>query len=512
MTMQDSTNKEPIVSVATKKPGSTKAAKKRKTIIWSVVALVLVAGGCYYFFNQPKPESDWKKNTVQVKRGKADIKVVATGIIRPEREVKISPKTTGLLKELLVRQGERVKTGQLLARMDDSNLVGQAESAKGAYLAALDNYEKMKAGNRPQEVAASFYQEQKARQGVNNADRNISRLKAQMDAIRATLARDEQFALTQAFLANNGAISDQDRINAQTQARVSRSNLLAAESELAQAQMAKSQSETDLSTIQQQNNMMKSGFRREDIAAAQHNASQAKGNLTQIESLMRDTHILAPFDGIITQKYADAGAIVTPTTSSSTTSATSSSIVALAGRLEMVAQVSEANITKIKVGQDVEITATALPDKIFRGRVTQIAPAAIVTTNVTTFEVHAALLETAEEELLAGMNVSANFKVGHEENALTVPAVCVVSRKGQAGVFVPDAKGEPQFKEIKTGASLGRSVIVISGLKEGEVVMKGLNKAQLGAEGYGAPGGAGGRGSGAGRGAGGGASTRGFGR
>jgi len=152
-----------------------------------------------------------------------------------------------------------------------------------------------------------------------------------------------------------------------------------------------------------------------------------------------------------------------------------------------------------------------MPDKVFYGKVTQIAPAAIVTTNVTTFEVHAELLDGAQEALLAGMNVSASFNVGHEENALTVPSVCVVTKKGQAGVYIPDDKGEPHFKEIKTGASLGRSVIVLSGLKEGETIMKGLSKAQLGAEGYG--GGAGGRGNrGGGAGGGGGASTRGFGR
>jgi len=495
--------------------------KKASNKVWIAVGLlVLVALGtaAYFYFGQNKDSGDWKKNTVVVKRGKADMKVVATGIVKPEREVKISPKQTGLLKQLLVRQGDRVKAGQLIARMDDSNLLGQVESARGAYLASMDNYQKMKAGNRPQEVAASFYQEQKARQGVSNAERNINRLKAQMDAIRATLARDEQFALTQAFLANNGAISDQDRINAQTQARVSRSNLMAAESELSQAHSAKAQSETDLQTIKQQNNMMKSGFRQEDVAAALHSASQTKGSLQQIESVLHDTRILAPFDGIITQKYADAGAIVTPTTSSSTTSATSSSIVALAGRLEMVAQVSEANITKVKVGQEVEITATAIPDKVFKGRVTQIAPAAIVTTNVTTFEVHVQLLESAEDALLAGMNVSATFIVGHDDNALTIPAVCVVSKKGQADVYVPDEKGEPQFKEIKTGASLGRAIVVLSGLKEGDVVLKGLNKAQLAAEGYGSGGGPGGMpvGAGGGRagrgGAGGGAVPRGFGR
>ena len=79
---------------------------------------------------------------------------------------------------------------------------------------------------------------------------------------------------------------------------------------------------------------------------------------------------------------------------------------------------------------------------------------------------------------------------------------------------MPDAKGEPQFKEIKTGASLGRTVIVLSGLKEGDLVLKGLNKNQLGAEGYGAGGQArGGRGGGAaGGGVGSGVSTRGFGR
>jgi HlyD family secretion protein len=509
MTVEERTLKSPAVK---------KNARRKVFILVAVLIVAALATAAYFYFNQTSSSTDWKKNTVKVKVGEADMKVLATGIIRPEREVKISPKTTGLLKELLVRQGDKVKAGQLLARMDDSNLLGQAESARGAYLASMDNYSKMKAGNRPQEVAASFYQEQKARQGVNNAERNINRLKAQMDAIRATLARDEQFAVTQAFLANNGAISDQDRINAETQARVSRSNLMAAESELSQAHMAKSQSETDLQTIMQQNNMMKSGFRKEDVSAALHNASQTKGSLTQIESLLRDTRILAPFDGIITQKYADAGAIVTPTTSSSTTSATSSSIVALAGRLEMVAQVSEANITKIKVGQDVEITATAIPDKVFHGRVTQIAPAAIVTTNVTTFEVHAELLAGAQEALLAGMNVSATFLVGHEDHALTIPAVCVVSRKGQAGVFVPDAKGEPVFKAVKTGASLGREVVITSGLKEGDLVLKGLTKAQLGAEGYGVtmPGAGGGGRGGAGGGGGGrggaGGMTRGFGR
>lgn len=464
---------------------STRKSRKRPPR-YLVLALILVLSGigvylAWRYFSKPV---DRDQELVSVERSRADIKVVATGIIRPIREVKISPKTTGLLRELLVKQGDMVKQGQIIARMDDSNLLGQVKSARGAYLAAMDNYEKSKNGNRPQEIAASQATERKAREALRNAGRNIGRLRAQMGALTATLKRDQNFASTQAFLAASGAISEQDAINAETQAQVSKAQLEAANRELEQAQLSKAQAEADLEQIHQQAELMKAGFRKEDIAQALHNAEQAQGSYQQVESLLRDTQIRAPFDGVITQKYAEAGAIVTPTTSAATTSATSSSIVALAGTLEMVAQVSEANITKIKVGQPVEIIATALPDQTFRGRVTQIAPAAIVTANVTTFEVHADIDADAARHLLSGMNVSAQFIVGVNENALLVPSVCIVSRRGQTGVFVPDEKTEPKFVPVKTGSMIGRDTIVLSRLKQGDKVFKGLSKEFLIKEGY----------------------------
>jgi len=76
-----------------------------------------------------------------------------------------------------------------------------------------------------------------------------------------------------------------------------------------------------------------------------------------------DTIIRAPFAGIVTQKYATVGAIVTPTTSaSSTASATSTSIVALASELEIKVNVPETDI-QVKNGQRVEIVADAYPDR-----------------------------------------------------------------------------------------------------------------------------------------------------
>ncbi len=506
--------------VASARPDGSKKNRSKKRLWIIVTVLVLAAAAATYFLMQGKGvNKDWKKDATTVKRGKATLKVVATGLIKPVREVKISPKQTGLLIALYVGQGDRVKKGQILALMDDSNLAGQIDAARGAWLSSVDNSNKLKHGNRPQEVLAARFQQQRAREGVRNAEHNISRLQAQMEALKAQLKRNEQFAKAQAFLAKSGAISEQSSIDAETAALVTRSQLNAAERELGQAQVAKIQAEADKDAVEEQYKLMAAGFRTEDVSAAYHSSEQTRGQLKYLESLRNDTRIRAPFDGIITQKYADTGAIVTPTTSAATTSATSSSIVALAGRLEMVAQVSEANVPKIRIGQDVEITATSFPDKVFHGKVTQIAPAAIVTMNVTTFEVHAKIVDDTENKLLSGMNVSTGFLVGEQEDALMIPAVCVVSRRGETGVYIPDKDGNPEFKKVKTGVAVDRDIVVLAGLKEGDYVFKGLSKEHLEKEGYlGRGGGMGGPGMGGmgggrgGRGGGGGMIPRGLGR
>lgn len=479
----------------TRLPG--KPSPMRLGLITLVTAALVGAGG-YFFLGWGKGDAgagDESKNLVEVKTGPAKITVLATGMIRPQQEVKISPKQTGLLKQLFVKQGDLVKKGQLLAIMDDSNLLGDAAAARGTYLASLDNVRKLKAGNRPQEVAAAKFQELKAKNAERQAKDNIHRLQAQVEALTAQVKRDETFAQRQQYLANQGAVSDQAGIDAATAAEVTRSQLRAAKQEKEQAQDALAQSQAELSAIHEQHDLMKQGFRKEDIEAATHNAMTSQGQLMRVQSLINDTRIKAPFDGVITQKYTDAGAIVTPTTASATTSATSSSIVALAGSLEMVAQVSESNLPKITIGQEVEITATAYNDKVFHGKVTQIAPAAIVTSNVTTFEVHAVPIDDEKHQLMSGMNVSAKFVVGELPDAITVPTVCVISRRGQAGVFVPNAKGEPDFKEVKTGPTVGRDIVILEGLKKGDKIFQGLSREQLAKEGYGPRGG--GPGSGA---------------
>lgn len=476
----------------TPKLTGTRTAGRKNLILFLVFILAMsaAAGAAWWFyFKKPDVDPEVSKNLVKARVGRAEISVVATGIVKPVQEVKISPKQTGLLMRLLVKQGDRVKQGQILAYMDDSNLRGQVEAARGAYNAAMDNYEKLRSGNRPQEVAQAKFNELKGGRVVQQAQENINRLGAQLEALKAQLKRDESFAHRQGMLSGAGAVSEQAKIDAETAAQVTRSQLHALEMELQQAVQSKAQSQAELSVIQEQHDMAKAGFRKEEIAGAWHNAQQAKGQLIYNQSLLNDTVIRAPFAGVITQKYADAGAIVTPTTSAATTSATSSSIVALAGRLEMVAQVSEANISKISIGQQVDITAAAYSGEVFHGRVTQIAPAAIVTSNVTTFEVHADILDDVKNKLLAGMNVSTKFNVGELKDAILVPTVCVISRRGQTGVYVPNEKNEPVFKSVKTGPTVGRDTVITEGLKGDDTLFQGLSREHLSKEGYGQRGG-----------------------
>ncbi|HEY9868237.1 MAG TPA: efflux RND transporter periplasmic adaptor subunit [Candidatus Obscuribacterales bacterium] len=454
------------------------------------LAVLLLAGGFaaviwadktwWHAFNKV----DMGRDTVEVKRGSIDVRVSATGIIRPYNQVKISPKFTGLLKRLLVQQGDYVSKGQLIALMDDSNLQGQLQAARGAFLVAKANYEKALAGNRPQEVAEAAARLAKAEGQVRHAERAVTRAEAQVKAMTAQVERDETNARRLTDLAAQGAISDQERLNASTAAQMSRAQFQQAQQELAQAQSMLVQSKADLEAARQQYSLMKAGFRTEDVQAARDAVLQAEGNLKYLESQLNDTRIRAPFDGVITQKYTDEGAIVTPTTSAATTSATSSSIVSLAGRLELVAQVAESDIDDIKVGQPVDIVANAYPDRVFHGTVERIAPEAIVTQNVTTFEVHATILDDPQHLLLSGMNVTAEFWAGQKKDALLVPTAAITSNHGKTGVLVPDENQKPRFKQIRVGTTAGTQSEVLEGLKEGDRVFVGLSKAQLEELGY----------------------------
>jgi HlyD family secretion protein len=213
---------------------------------------------------------------------------------------------------------------------------------------------------------------------------------------------------------------------------------------------------------------------REDITQAEARLAQARAQLDGAQIRQDETLIRAPFGGIVTQKFATEGAFVTPTTSASDlSSATSTAIVALAEDLEVLAEVPEADVSLLKVGQAVEVVADAFPDQTFAGRVTLVAPEAIERQNVTLFQVRIELLD-GKDRLRSNMNVSVAFIGDQLADALVVPSVAVVTQAGETGVLVPGDNREIVFQPVTLGPQVGNQIQIVDGIAEGDRVFVDL--------------------------------------
>jgi HlyD family secretion protein len=502
------------------------------------LATSILAGGGYIAYSQlavkSRRETRRKEKTVAVERVNLPIAISANGTIAPERSVNVSPKTSGVLKSLLVKEGDTVKTGQILAQMDDSNLQGQLTQNRGQLASAEANLQKLLNGNRAEDIAAAKAQlaeQQASLEKLLNGNRteDIAAAQAQVTEQQANLQkllkgnrrediaqakaklRDAEYAKNQAeedFQRNQelytaGAIALQAlnnsrtaRDRAQTQVRQAEQAvaLLQAGSrpeDIAAVAAAVEQKRQALAGVrsgarsediaaaraaveqkQQALALIEAGARPEEIAIARAQVLSAKGSLQTVQALINDTRIRAPFSGIVTRKYADPGAFVTPTTAgSSVSSATSSSILSLASKNQVVANVAESNIAQIRLGQNASIQADAYAGKTFTGNVTQISPQSIVQQNVTSFEVKASIVDDTKKMLRSGMNVNVEFKAGELKDVLVVPTAAIVRQQKETGVFVTGGEdGKPQFVPIKTGKTVDDKTEVRSGLQGNEKV------------------------------------------
>lgn len=489
-----------------------------KWAVW-LITISLVSAGGYFVYNLyvglQKQEAQRRVRTVTVERADTDITIAANGTVQPAQSVNVSPKSSGVLKQLLVKEGDRVEAGQVLAYMDDSNLQGQLMQAQAQVATAQANVTKLESGNRPQEIAQAEAQLAAAQANLDklvagNRPQEIAQSRSQLAAAEANLQQAELNFNQNQRLFGSGALS-------QREFDTSRTALATARAQVEQAKQATNLQQTgtrpedikaaraQVEQLKQALSLQKEGARSEDIEAARAQLMNAQGQLKTVQTQINDTIIRAPFRGVVTRKFADPGSFVTPTTSSSdVSSATSSSILALAATNQIVAKVPETSIPRIKVGQTVTIEADAFPGKSFKGTVVQVANQSTVDQNVTNFEVKSAI-DDRDNQLQAGMNVNVKFNVGKLENALVVPTVAIVRRAEGTGVLLA-GQDRPRFQKITTGALIDDKTVVESGVKEGDRVLLSFPQGERptsrtpsvfpGAPGGGAPGGASRRGGG----------------
>ena len=440
----------------------------KKPAAWLIgllaAGVIAVPGVIYGVMKQSTPKQNLTELTVPVKSETVTVRVTASGTIAPVQTVNLSPKTSGRIAELFVEQGDRVQTGQAIARMESAELQAQRAQALANLQEAQQRLAQLQAGTRVEEV-------RQAEAEVARARGEIDRVRGQVADAQSLLEFSKAQTRRQQELAGQGAIST----NSLEEFLRKEQN---ASQTLNQAQAQLSQSQAQYNQTLQQLEQRRNGSTREELGQAEARVASAAAQVEQVNTNIGDTIIRAPFAGLITQRYASVGAFVTPTTSaSSTTSATSTSIVALASELEVLAKVPEVDIGQIKPGQTVEVRVDAFPDERFKGRVRLISPEAVVERDVTAFQVRIQLL-TGREKLRSGMNADLSFLGNQLKEAMLVPTVAIVTKKGQTGVLIPDAKNQPQFKPVTIGTNLNNQTQIIEGIKPGDPVFVQLPEGQ----------------------------------
>jgi membrane fusion protein (multidrug efflux system) len=192
----------------------------------------------------------------------------------------------------------------------------------------------------------------------------------------------------------------------------------------------------------------------------------AKANIERIETLLRYSKLTAPFSGVVTMRYVDAGAFIPAPTGGN---AASAAVLTLMDFSTVRAQVGvpEIEAALVREGQPVKVSVEGLPGKIFEGKVTRQSFALDDATKTMLIE---ADLPNTDLTLRPGMYATIKVGVEQHPDALLIPVEALVMEKTNAFAFVADG-GKAKKRPIKTGFNDGTKVEVLSGLTGGEAVI-----------------------------------------
>jgi HlyD family secretion protein len=407
------------------------------------------------------------KNVVTVQTGKAQREdlasvVSASGEIKPKTFANIGANAFGKITKLYVKEGDRVKKGQLLAQLENVQSAADVNATRAALEAAETD------------SAA-------AQAGLNTAMADLKR--AQADAERMKQDWDRAQGLYQAALI---AKSEYDsRKNAWESADA---GLAQAQARIAQARAQKDSSDRRI--------------------------SQNRANLTRASDVLQKTTYTAPFDGMITNLPVREGETVVIGIQNSP----GSTLMTIADMSIITAEVKmdETDIVNVKLGQPAEVTIDAIPKKIFKGVVTEIGNNAIVrSTGLATsqqtstsqeakdFKVVVTLAEPPDN-LRPGLSTTAKVTTATRSKALTIPIQALTVRqpaeleqkssdKGavQASAPLKEASKEKdkeiqgvfvirnrkaEFVALDTGITGTTDIEVLNGLREGDEIVTGSYK------------------------------------
>jgi len=398
---------------------ATQRKNKRRIWLWTgLIALVVVVALGITVAARGNTTKFEPSQLGKAELGDIARSVVATGKVQPITKVEVKSKASGIVTRLDTDINAQVKQGQVLAQLDQQEILDQVAAQKAQLAAAESNAH----------AAAASIQYDKV-----NAEA------PDLPMYKNTYERNLQ-------MSKQGVVSQQSLDDAQQK------YLAAANTR----DKAVSQISVDSSKLRQ----------------AQAQVAQAQASLKQLEEQLGYTTITSPMDGTILSRDVEIGDAVS---SILVLGSTATLVMTIGDTTQVYVQgkVDESDIGKVYLGQSARIKVESFKDKTFQGKVTKIAPLGVEKDNVTTFEVRVSI-DNPGGELKANMTANAEILLEEHKNVLTVPEQAVLYDKDRnASVEVPDAKAKNGRRkiDIKAGISNGTKTEVLAGLKSGDTVI-----------------------------------------
>jgi HlyD family secretion protein len=416
---------------------------------WLPAAVLGVAAGCGFADNRPRPaEIDRlpRLETVEPERYRLPVRIELSALVDAMEKADLCARVTGVVESLQlvpgkseVDIGRRVAAGEPLLKL----AVPDLEADKRHKEALLDQAEK---------------QRQQTIEAQNVAAKELEEAKEQEKKYQAEFKRSREKHERTTKLVERGALQPETAEETRSQWEAAAAAWQAAKAMIASKQARLTATDADLK-----------------VAETRIRVSRAE--VQRLEVLIAYATIRAPFDGIITKRWVDRGAMVKdPAIPLLTVMRTDMVrvILDIPERDVPLVNATEQNPNPDGKGDPVELRLPALGTKVFSGHITRIASALDPATRTMRTEMH---LENRDGVLRPGMYGMALVTLDQRDSALTVPSTALVRRGDKVEVFyVADPSGDPprgvaRRVEVELGLDDGRRVEIKSGLSGKELII-----------------------------------------
>jgi len=330
--------------------------------------------------------------------------VTLSGEFRPFQVVDVHAKVAGYIRKIYVDVGDKVKAGQVMAVLEVPELSAQILGAEASVKRSED--------------------------AIRRAQSEMVRAKSSHAATHLAYSR-----LKQASDARPGLIAEQELDDA-----------------LAKDQESEAQVESEAAALSEANNQL----------------SIAQAERKQLAAMESYTQITAPFDAVVTKRYADTGSLIQSGTASNTQAMP---VVQLAewSKLRLVVPVPESAVSSIHLGTIVKVKVPDL-NRAFEGKVARFADALSDETRTMHTEID---VDNKSGALVEGMYAETSVVLQHKDDALAIPTQAIARNGSKATVLIVDAQNRIEEREVTIGEEGNNRVEVTSGLKPDDRVVLG---------------------------------------